>query len=153
MTVRIKDLGETLELSSIRNVKMFKNKNANTLQIEHYSKKMTINVTDGYVYYYDAKNTPRVMKLGRREASILRYFIEHENEVISKEELLEYAWTESVVCENSVVVAISNLRQLFRKVDKSCACIKTISGQGYIFVASLSGFSEIISGAHYAHQN
>lgn len=114
------------------------------IQLEHNSKLMTIDVTEGYIKLGNKDNL-RMMKLGKREAAILRFFLKHENEVVSKDELLEHAWKETIVCENSVVVAVSNLRRLFRKIDEDCCCLKTISGKGYIFSAAESGFLKKIT--------
>jgi DNA-binding response OmpR family regulator len=60
---------------------------------------------------------------------ILCAFHEHQEEVLSRDFLLAYAWGENNTVNNSVTVAISELRGLLS--SKSGLEIATVQGKGY----------------------
>lgn len=79
-------------------------------------------------------------RLGKKERDVLIYLIDNNNRLISKDEILHKVWINRIVCENTVAVALSNIRKFLKKADENCACLTNISGSGYIFNPAKSGF-------------
>ena len=69
-------------------------------------------------------------KLGARAFDLLLALIERRERIVSKNELFELLWPDSVVEENNLQVHISTLRKLLGP-----SVISTIPGRGYRFVA------------------
>ena len=68
------------------------------------------------------------------EATLIRYFIDHPDRIVSKEELLEHVWhvsggTETRSVENFIV----RVRRLIEADPKRPAHIVTVRGAGYLF--------------------
>ncbi len=72
---------------------------------------------------------PRLMKL-------LEFFLLNQNEVVSKETILEYVWQDRIVTENLLTKSISELRQLLKKHFASDLEIETLRNAGYRFHTS-----------------
>lgn len=88
----------------------------------------------------------QVIRMGTREAGVLRYLVSNSGYLVSKDEILNSVWRGRIVCENTVSVALSNLRKLLRRVDPDCRCLVTVARAGYIFYPYRSGF--IIEGSY-----
>lgn len=77
------------------------------------------------------------IELSLTEFRILRYFLEHQNQVLLKEQILQKVWDTdgNFVEENTLPV---NIRRLRKKIedDPAAPCyIKTIHGMGYLWEA------------------
>lgn len=72
------------------------------------------------------------VKIGARAFDVLRVLIEHRDQVVSKNELLDLVWPGLVVEENNLQVHISSLRKLL-----GAHAIATVPGRGYRFTAVL----------------
>lgn len=75
------------------------------------------------------------ISLSKVEYKLLLYFMENQNQVLSKEQILGHIWDSEgrFVDENTVSV---NIRRLRQKVEKNAAepvYIKTVHGLGYIW--------------------
>jgi predicted ATPase/DNA-binding winged helix-turn-helix (wHTH) protein len=83
--------------------------------------------------------------LGRRAFDILMLLIEARGDLVTKDEILSRVWPKRVVEENTLQVRISSLR---RALGKDRACLETLSGRGYRFVADFieGGAAEVPSG-------
>jgi Tol biopolymer transport system component/DNA-binding winged helix-turn-helix (wHTH) protein len=73
---------------------------------------------------------PRVMQ-------VLLVLARRAGEVVSREELLDEVWAETVVNEEALTRAVFELRRAFDDSAKTPAVIETIRGTGYRFVASV----------------
>ncbi|MCL9782715.1 winged helix-turn-helix domain-containing protein [Vibrio sp. S4M6] len=82
-------------------------------------------------------NTNHQYELGTNESELLRYFLDHPGDILSKEQLIENVWTKrgTVVEEGSLMTAISLLRKSLG--DNKGDIIKTMRGKGYLFVGSV----------------
>jgi DNA-binding response OmpR family regulator len=69
------------------------------------------------------------VKLTQLEFDLLRYFIEHPNEVIDRNRLLGDLWPDTVVTDRTVDTHVANLRKKIRGFD--CQ-LTTVYGAGYI---------------------
>ena len=74
----------------------------------------------------------RDCQVGARAFDLLLALVERRDRVVTKSELLDLVWPNSVVEENNVQVHISSLRKLL-----GARAIATIPGRGYRFVAPL----------------
>jgi two-component system alkaline phosphatase synthesis response regulator PhoP len=74
------------------------------------------------------------LDLSDRESRLLRYFIEHKGEVITREQLLQDVWGyQAVPFTRTVDVHIAWLRQKLETDPKNPRNIVTVHGQGYRF--------------------
>lgn len=74
------------------------------------------------------------IKLSDKEFDLLRYFLFHKGEIISKEKLLEDVWKLPFSpSSNLVEVTVKNLRKKLES-DSDKIFIRTIYGEGYIFI-------------------
>jgi cholera toxin transcriptional activator len=76
----------------------------------------------------------RQVSLGYAEAYLLNYFVSHPGEMVSRQELLEHAWSDRVVSQGSLNQAISSLRSLLGD-DHKREVILTVPRRGYQFNA------------------
>lgn len=74
--------------------------------------------------------------IGQTEFSLLKFFIERQNKVYSRNQLLDYVWGQAVYIEERTVdVHILRLRKILKPYGKD-KLIKTVRGMGYIFITS-----------------
>ena len=69
------------------------------------------------------------VKLTRIEFELLRYFMEHPNEVVDRQKLLGDLWPDAVVTNRTVDTHVANLR---KKIKGFSYPLETIYGSGYI---------------------
>lgn len=62
----------------------------------------------------------------------------HQNEVLSKDRLLETVWHNTFVGEDALVRCISEIRNVFRDDPKSSRVIQTIPKSGYRLIATVT---------------
>jgi two-component system alkaline phosphatase synthesis response regulator PhoP len=75
-----------------------------------------------------------IVELSERESRLLKYFIEHKGEVITREQLLQDVWGyQAVPFTRTVDVHIAWLRQKLEADPKTPRYIVTVHGQGYRF--------------------
>ncbi len=66
------------------------------------------------------------VKLSRKEWEILCFLLKHRGKIVSKDQILNYVWGETIVGEEVVRTYIKNLRKLLPEI-----CIETYKGRGY----------------------
>jgi adenylate cyclase len=79
----------------------------------------------------DGATTP--IPLGLRAAEILLVFLERPGELITKNEIMEAVWRDTVVEESNLTVQISALRRALDVDGASETCIQTVPRRGYRF--------------------
>jgi len=82
---------------------------------------------------FEVERGDKIIQLSSKEYSLLECFLRHPNQILNKDQLIQYVWSyESDILPNTVEVYIRNLRQ---KIDlpfkKEPPLIKTIRGFGY----------------------
>jgi len=82
---------------------------------------------------FEAKRGGKNIQLSSKEYSLLECLLRHSNQILNKDQLIQYVWSyESDILPNTVEVYIRNLRQ---KIDvpfkNKPPLIKTIRGFGY----------------------
>ena len=78
------------------------------------------------------------MKLGSRALDLLHLLVDHPGEVVSKSELIRFAWPDTFVDESNLKVNISALRAVLGETHEALPHIATVPGRGYKFVAPVS---------------
>ena len=105
---------------------------------ERYSKKLVRKSSETEIRVGNLRMDPKSfrvwiasksIRLTRAEFELLRYFINHPNEVIDRQRLLEDLWQDSVVTLRTVDTHVANLR---RKIKGFNVPFETIYGSGYI---------------------
>lgn len=81
---------------------------------------------------YHVLGVSRQVNLGHSEAYLLEYFVTHPGQMISRQELLDYAWADRVVSQGSLNQAVSNLRGMLGD-DQKREIILTVPRHGYQF--------------------
>ena len=76
----------------------------------------------------------RVVELEHRLTSLLVFLLQNKDRVLTKEEMLKAVWPKKVVNDDSVAVAISQLREALDDNPRTPTYIKTIPGIGYQFI-------------------
>ena len=78
-------------------------------------------------------------RLGSNESRILSMFVQHPNQIISRDELHNYVWREQgfEVDDSSLTQAISTLRKMLKDSTKLPLFIKTVPKRGYQFIANV----------------
>jgi len=75
------------------------------------------------------------IKLSSKEISIMKYFVEHEGEVVQREELLEAVWGYDVTPDTRTVDNfILDLRKKLEEIPSDPKHILSIRGAGYKFI-------------------
>lgn len=76
------------------------------------------------------------IKLSSKEISIMKYFVEHEGEVVQREELLEAVWGYDVTPDTRTVDNfILDLRKKLEEIPSNPKHIVSVRGAGYKFSA------------------
>ena len=75
-----------------------------------------------------------LLNLSAKEFQLLRYFIEHDHETLSRETLLQRVWGyQSTPSTRTVDVHVAWLRQKIEDDPKNPRWIVTVHGMGYKF--------------------
>lgn len=75
-----------------------------------------------------------VVELEFRLTSLLVFLLQNRERVLTKDEILRSVWPKKVVNDDSVAVAISQLRKALNDNPRTPQYIKTIPGVGYQFI-------------------
>lgn len=82
------------------------------------------------------------VKLTPRTRDVLNHLLDHANETVSSDELLDTYWRGSFSADNAVQKAVSEIRQAFGDTPRKADYVKTIAKKGYMFVAPIRPVSE-----------
>ncbi len=67
---------------------------------------------------------------------VLLFFVEHQKQVITKDQLIDSVWQDKMVTENSIDQSLSKIRKSLAQFDERII-IKTVFGKGLEFVAPI----------------
>lgn len=73
------------------------------------------------------------IKLSSKETKLLKFLMEHPNQVFSKEELYQNVWHDILTDDNSIMVYIKYIRNKIEDIPSKPKYIKTVWGIGYQF--------------------
>jgi len=80
----------------------------------------------------------QVVPLEPRAVRVLRYLVEHEDRVLSKEELLEEVWAGVFTTDGVLKKAVSQIRRTLGDDAEQSRFIATYHGRGYRFIAPVT---------------
>src|SRR6516225_3029863 len=81
------------------------------------------------------ESTP--VPLGRRAIVLLRTLVERPGALVSKDALIEAAWSGRLVEENNLPVQIAALRRVLGEASGGDRWIETLPGRGYRFIGPI----------------
>jgi predicted ATPase len=87
----------------------------------------------------------RPVRLGGRALDLLVALVERAGEVVGKNELIAYAWPNTVVEENNLRVHIAAIRKLLGDGQRGARFIINVAGRGYSFVAPVTRVDALAS--------
>lgn len=73
------------------------------------------------------------LKLSSKETKLMKFFMEHPNQVFSKEQLYQSVWKDNDSDDNSIMVYVKYLRNKIEDIPSKPKYIKTVWGIGYEF--------------------
>ncbi len=112
-------------LAKINSVLRRTNMNNNVEKIE--TKYFILNISKSSI-----EKDNNEIELTKNEFKILRYLVEHQSKIVSREEIMDYLWeSESFIDDNTLSVNIARLRNKLEGLDLK-DIIQTKRGQGYI---------------------
>jgi predicted ATPase/DNA-binding winged helix-turn-helix (wHTH) protein len=75
------------------------------------------------------------VRIGTRALDLLHLLVERFGQMVSKEQLIRFAWPDTFVDDANLKVNISTLRSVLGRGERETDYIATIPGRGYRFVA------------------
>jgi DNA-binding response OmpR family regulator len=72
--------------------------------------------------------------LSYKENMLMKFFMEHPQQVFTKQQLYENVWSDTIIDDNAIMVYIHNLRKKIEEDRKAPKHIATVWGIGYKFV-------------------
>ncbi len=79
----------------------------------------------------------QIENLQSLENKLLLHFIQHPNDLITKDELYKVGWNDRIYGDNPLSKVISNLRAKLKDNPKAPRYIKTVPKKGFIFVSQV----------------
>jgi adenylate cyclase len=79
------------------------------------------------------------VEIGSRALDILGVLVKRPGDLISRGEIMDAVWPETVVDDSNLNVQVAALRRVLDQDRKGGSCIQTVPGRGYRFVADVEG--------------
>ncbi len=98
-------------------------------------------------------DTNEIVSLTPKVAEVLIYMVENAGRVLSKEELLEAVWDNTIVEESNLSQSIFILRKMLGEDTKAPRFILTLPNRGYQFIAPIREEAGSGGSGHDAGQN
>jgi TolB-like protein/DNA-binding winged helix-turn-helix (wHTH) protein len=97
-----------------------------------------------YVARYELRRSDRAVKLERIPMELLLLLVDRRGQLVTRDEILEKLWGKDTFLDvdNSINTAISKIRVVLKDDPENPAFIKTISGKGYRFIASIASLPD-----------
>lgn len=92
----------------------------------HFFDKFALDLTRGCL-----QGETSEIKLRPKSFEVLKYLVENNGRLISKDELISAVWVEASVTDDSLVQCLKDIRHAL--CDEAQQIIKTVHGRGYIF--------------------
>lgn len=78
------------------------------------------------------------VRLTGKAFGVLRYFVEHPGQLVSKDELFAAVWPQTVVTESTLASCIQELRQALRDDARKPRYVETVHRRGYRFLPAIT---------------
>ncbi|MDO9548175.1 MAG: response regulator transcription factor [Candidatus Marinimicrobia bacterium] len=83
---------------------------------------------------FSCRSGKKTFQLTQKEAMLIKYLVEHRDQIVSRQELLEHVWNICAEVETRTVdIFIARLRKYFEPEPKKPVYIKSIRSAGYMF--------------------
>ncbi len=92
----------------------------------HCFEEFTLDLTRGCLLHLQQE-----VKLRPKSFEVLKYLVENNERLISKNELISAVWIDTAVTDSSLVQCLKDIRHALH--DEAQQIIKTVHGRGYIF--------------------
>ncbi len=92
----------------------------------HYFDEFVLDLTRGCLL-----RDRQEIKLRPKSFEVLKYLVENNGRLVSKNELIQAVWIDIAVTDDSLVQCLKDIRHALR--DETQRIIKTVHGRGYIF--------------------
>ena len=79
----------------------------------------------------------RVTRLDPKSVDVLMYLVKHQNQLVSKEQLIEVVWQDRFITDAQVSKRITEIRQALGDVDTPRRFIETLPKRGYRLVCDV----------------
>jgi DNA-binding winged helix-turn-helix (wHTH) protein len=95
------------------------------------------------VYRLDAANArlwrrKQIVKIAPKAFRVLHYLAEHPGQLVTKAELFEVVWPETVVTDSSLTVCIKEVRKALHDNPQCPQYIETVHRRGYRFIREVA---------------
>jgi adenylate cyclase len=80
----------------------------------------------------------QAVKLTGKAFAVLRYFVDHPGQLVTKDDLFAAVWPETVVTESTLASCIQELRQALRDDARKPRYIETVHRRGYRFLPAIT---------------
>jgi adenylate cyclase len=90
------------------------------------------------LYRLDSNGERTVAPVGSRAFEILLLLIDRRGEFVSKRDIMDKVWPNTVVEESNLTVQMAALRRVLDAGRTQGSCIQTVPGQGYRLVSSIT---------------
>ncbi|SRR5712692_3586656 len=81
--------------------------------------------------------------------AVLRYLVEHPEQLVTKEELMDAVWAETVVGEDALTGCIRDLRKVLGDEAKRPQYIETVHRRGFRFIAPVAAAAAPVSSSEF----
>ncbi|HLN99197.1 MAG TPA: tetratricopeptide repeat protein [Pyrinomonadaceae bacterium] len=98
---------------------------------KHCFAEFTLDLTRGCLLHLEQE-----IKLRPKSFEVLKYLVENNERLISKDELISAVWIDTAVTDSSLVQCLKDIRHALQ--DEGQQIIKTVHGRGYIFDRKVS---------------
>jgi len=90
---------------------------------------------------YELRHSGRQLKLERIPMEVLLFLIEHNDRLVSREEIVERIWGKGVFLDtdNAINGAVRKIRLALKDDPELPRFVQTVTGRGYRFIAPVSG--------------
>ena len=82
------------------------------------------------------------LRLTPKAFAILRHFVEHADELVTRDDLFDAVWPGTYVSDEALTVCIRELRQVLGDQARSPSYIETVRGRGYRFLVPVRAPSQ-----------
>ena len=89
---------------------------------------------------YELRQSGRVIKIEPTPMELLLFLVEHQGELITRDQIVEKIWGQGVFLDtdNSINGAIRKIRQALKDNPEQPRFVQTITGKGYRFIAPVT---------------
>jgi TolB-like protein/DNA-binding winged helix-turn-helix (wHTH) protein len=92
----------------------------------------------GRLFRQDERGVFEPLLIGSRALEVLGVLVERRGDLVGKGELMDAVWPGMAIGDNNLAVQISTLRRILDCGRSEGSCIRTVTGRGYRFVASVT---------------